>query len=1184
MNRYIVLFLMVMMISLSFGLSQEIRQVSDNTVNVRIDADYHSIISAQSSDCPNENDLSENIIVRDGTVSQTVALLAEEIEIIINELVIGIYNKGGERVQQQTFNLLLDTMNDFDRIYLSNSFVLKDMYGFSINADLIKEDGDYHSLIETVDYDIVGHGHRSAPESISDSFLASYKTLADNFRSSYFINLPFKQPKLLIISHEGLTNALSPFIQWKQEKGFEVTVINKQDIADNPSSSQIRGAIRTYYNDTDNKPDYLLLLGNVSGNYSLPTFYYSDGQDNHASDLPYTVITGNDYFPNMHAGRISIESTYELVTILNKTINYEKTPYMTDTGWMERALIVAGNYATTLPIPITPILTSRWVAQLFHEEGYDDVIEIYWEEGDGGYGTTQIADALNRGVQFVNYRGWGDANGWHFPRFHRSHLGQTDGGAMSPIVTSWVCNTGDFANQVIDPSFGEYWVKMGTPTSPNGAVAFIGPSDLHTSTEFNNALCSGFHWGVQKEGIRSFGSASLRSKMEVYKNYPHNRRPGDFVDHYFHVYNILSDPSLKMWVLIPDEMNINIPDQISSAASHIEFDTPGLEGGYVTLTRDNEIYDTYRIDGDYVFIPLDGEDSEDIFITVSCENYLPVQKTIEVIPETGIAMDSYNFGNNDLHPGDEITLNVTFKNYSNSDISNVSVELSSPTEEYVTIVDGYDELGTIAANDTAEGNFVFIICSDCPRNEPIQLSLAISPTDNHAKIQTILGGLLFIIDDYEVESANEILDPGETANIQVNLTNHGEFDAANLKAYIISGSNAVEVQEEPVNFGHVPVGGSANASFSATASADAYTGRQVYFQLDFVDEDGLVTTSYFNITIGEVSNTDPTGPCRYGYYAYDSFDVDYEHAPTYEWINIDPEKGGPGEDMWLHDDGTETFDLPFIFQYYGEDYDEISICSNGWVSLIPTWMINFRNWSIPSPISPRGIIAPFWDDLKGKPDVGDSLRVAWYHDEVSNRFIVTWLDAYNWANIHPTGLEKMQLILEPREDNDGDIIFQYHTVWNQNQNRNYSTTGIQSPCNTTGIEYAFFNNYPRSATPIQEGLAIRFTTDPPDHYTSVTDVIKPSFAIDLKQNYPNPFNPDTVIEFSLSEPTLTTLEIYNVKGQKVRTLLNKELMSGRHQITWDGKDQYNTEVGSGIYLYKLITPSHIETKRMVLIK
>ncbi|MFC1887194.1 carboxypeptidase regulatory-like domain-containing protein [Candidatus Cloacimonadota bacterium] len=88
----------------------------------------------------------------------------------------------------------------------------------------------------------------------------------------------------------------------------------------------------------------------------------------------------------------------------------------------------------------------------------------------------------------------------------------------------------------------------------------------------------------------------------------------------------------------------------------------------------------------------------------------------------------------------------------------------------------------------------------------------------------------------------------------------------------------------------------------------------------------------------------------------------------------------------------------------------------------------------------------------------------------------------------------------------------------------------------------------------------------------------------LMTNYPNPFNPETRINFYISEGDQTELAIYNVKGQKVRTLINEKLAVGLHSVIWDGKNELGNTLTSGIYFYKLSSGEHNSVKKMILMK
>jgi hypothetical protein len=88
----------------------------------------------------------------------------------------------------------------------------------------------------------------------------------------------------------------------------------------------------------------------------------------------------------------------------------------------------------------------------------------------------------------------------------------------------------------------------------------------------------------------------------------------------------------------------------------------------------------------------------------------------------------------------------------------------------------------------------------------------------------------------------------------------------------------------------------------------------------------------------------------------------------------------------------------------------------------------------------------------------------------------------------------------------------------------------------------------------------------------------------LEQNYPNPFNPSTTIVYALPVRAQVSLEIYNVIGQKVKTLYNDIQNAGHWTIVWNGRDNAGTQVASGMYFCRLSTPDHAITTKMLLLK
>ena len=90
---------------------------------------------------------------------------------------------------------------------------------------------------------------------------------------------------------------------------------------------------------------------------------------------------------------------------------------------------------------------------------------------------------------------------------------------------------------------------------------------------------------------------------------------------------------------------------------------------------------------------------------------------------------------------------------------------------------------------------------------------------------------------------------------------------------------------------------------------------------------------------------------------------------------------------------------------------------------------------------------------------------------------------------------------------------------------------------------------------------------------------------ELHQNYPNPFNPATTIRFSLPKEANVRLEIYNMLGQRVNVLISDELYQpGVHNVVWNGVDEFNKQVASGQYIYRITAGDFVESKRMMFLK
>ncbi|UCE19584.1 MAG: T9SS type A sorting domain-containing protein [Gemmatimonadota bacterium] len=91
-------------------------------------------------------------------------------------------------------------------------------------------------------------------------------------------------------------------------------------------------------------------------------------------------------------------------------------------------------------------------------------------------------------------------------------------------------------------------------------------------------------------------------------------------------------------------------------------------------------------------------------------------------------------------------------------------------------------------------------------------------------------------------------------------------------------------------------------------------------------------------------------------------------------------------------------------------------------------------------------------------------------------------------------------------------------------------------------------------------------------------------CFDLSQNYPNPFNPETHISYQIPVARHVRLTVFNILGQEIRTLVDKEQTPGYYTIFWDGRDSRDIEVSSGMYFYRMESGDFVHTRRMTLLR
>ncbi|MFQ5869362.1 MAG: C1 family peptidase [Candidatus Zixiibacteriota bacterium] len=357
---------------------------------------------------------------------------------------------------------------------------------------------------------------------------------------------------------------------------------------------------------------------------------------------------------------------------------------------------------------------------------------------------------------------------------------------------------------------------------------------------------------------------------------------------------------------------------------------------------------------------------------------------------------------------------------------------------------------------------------------------------------------------------------------------------------------------------------------------------------------------------------------EFGYYWFDS---DNPNGPEYAWIDLN----GVGQvvDFGGNPDNANSgpIDLGFDFDFYGNTFNTICICSNGWASFTDGTSVNSYNMPIPATYAPNDLLAPFWTDLD--PGAGGDV---YYYTNNADSAIISWEEVYDsWEE----GRFTFQIVLVAPDT----IVYQYESM-GPGGRIDRATIGMENGSGTVGLQVSRNEIYTYGQKAVQFylgdppgafdwlsssndhgtiweggswditiscaagdhpdgkywGIINLYTNDPDSIHvdipvvmnvgvTSVGGVETVALSHSLKQNYPNPFNPTTEIRYNLPERANVRLEIYNLSGQRIETLVNEPQEPGVHWVTWDA-----STYSSGVYFYKLIAGDRVSAKRMTLLR
>jgi hypothetical protein len=802
------------------------------------------------------------------------------------------------------------------------------------------------------------------------------------------------------------TNGIQDLINWRWKQGFKVEAVGPTAVAAagySWTNSGIKGYILTRYQAANPPLEYICLIGDPAGSYTIPCFTYSIDSSPGAGDLDYTLQDGTDLLPDVAIGRFCMTSADELRKYVTKTLLYERNPSSPSGGtrdnWYKGALVTAASGSSG----ISTVYLMRTAREYLLNAGYPSAnIDTLYYINSGAITEENMNASINAGLSVWFYRGYYQMTGY----------GETSGPAGMnnyrrwPFVIDITCSTNDYDVATNDVS-ENIMVAGNDANMPNGAIGVAGMSSAHTNTRYNNILEAGSIQGLLQNGIHSMGGAIWNGRLEVRRNYI--QTDSARVQFINGICNLLGDPAVDVYTDTPETLLVNAPATMAAGTNYLSLNVTNslgqsVSGVYVNLLKGSTSSPQVFV-GDWTdasgHVTLNFQalsPAENLYLTCTKHNCRPIIDTVAVqtnVSEVSPPTSTYTInddnvapshGNSDgkANPGEAIELTIPLKNWGTTTINGVNGVLSTADSYIPSIPSNSRPYGTITAGSTVSpsGVFYFNVASYAPNGHIVHFLFTVTDNASHVWMSDIpitLANAKFTADSIHLAAVgNGILDPGETGQISFYLYNAGQLASPNNASATLSSDNpAVTISAATKIFGTAAIGAHVNNAanpFTISASTFAYPGERVPLTMIFPLANGFADTIHYTLTIGTVASNSPCPADAYGYWAFDNTDGGYAKRPVGAdtgWVEIDPRFGGTGTLLPILDntsdaDASCAVNLPFSFQYYGASFDQIAVCSNGWIAMgaEEAAHTDFRNYLIPSAIGPFRMIAPFWDDLQ----------------------------------------------------------------------------------------------------------------------------------------------------------------------------------------------------------------------------
>jgi hypothetical protein len=1019
--------------------------------------------------------------------------------------------------------------------------------------------------------------------------------------------------------------------QWRTLQGISTGVFTTAVTGTTPAA--IETWINNAYNTWGTPPVAILLIGDRpgQGSYAVDARVVTESGETFPSDNRYADVDG-DSLPDINVARITPNQASDLPMMINKFLSYERNPY-TSANFYNEPISVVGyqsdrwfqlcgevvygfwknhqgknakrEYYATSP----PSAGSPWSTQSTY--GSTPAVVHYWKTlgycdslipAGLSWNTTAAAinADINSGCFIVQHRDHGSETGWADPPYTQNNARALTN-TMYPFIFTINCLTGAYQQTSPDVSLGEAFHRQ-----QYGALGFIGPTEV--SYSFVNDC---FTWGMYdcmwpdfdpgNGNTYLFGEENLRPGFaHVYGKYYLQAKEGSWINMgaaydviTYDLFHMHGDAFTTLYSQMPQDLTVSHPGALVAGVT--TFPVTADEGAFIALTVNGEIIGTGTAPAKgtaNITIPPQTPGNS-LVITATKANYRRYSATVPITAAGGpyilhlkhTLSDASGNGDGVANPGETVRLPTWVINYGTATANGVVGKLRTSSPNGSVTADSAYSFGDIGAGDSAyyaAGFGVYVNPGDT-NGMTIPLTLECRDVNDSAWTSSfsVTVGTGVLTFNARTIGGNGRLDPGETAGMAIALKNNGLGYSYGTNAILRCSDARVTVTDSMAGYGIIApgaTGGSGTDSFQVSVGAMP-PGTSVGFTVVMKAADEGDRLYSWNETVGDLRySPTPDNAATPIYYAVEDSDG-VSRAPVYQWVEI----RGLGTQLTAlsADDAYATMTMPFTFRWYGSNYTQLSACSNGFISLGSNTSTAYTNTAIPTSTFSNGAIFPLWDDLNGSSSSAPGAWAGYYHDAAGGRFIVEWDSLVFFGT--STRLKFQAMFYDSTAGHPYyDVVLQYAML----ADRGSSSVGFQQN-STVGCQLLQDGAYASTVvSPLKAGRAIRITRTP-----EVTGVsggpgapLGNPTAFSLGAAWPNPVRGSTTISFGLPKESQVRVEVYNITGQRVKSLVNGKLGAGYHRVSWKGQSDSGQKVAAGIYLVRMVTPEFTGTRKMTVLR